>query len=71
MKCPVCRGRKNHLEISVHANGFDEEILKCDICGTLWAINHGLQQIVRDAQEKSFLSAQSECVEGDDYGWVA
>jgi uncharacterized Zn finger protein len=71
MKCPVCRNSHNHSELDVHTNGFDEEIIHCDICGTIWAVNHGLTEIVRDAQDKSFLSASSECVEADDYGLVA
>ena len=71
MKCPVCKNSENHSEIDVHANGFDEEIIQCDICGSIWAVNHGMNEIVKDAQALSFLEATSECVEGGDYAWVA
>ncbi|PLX83190.1 MAG: hypothetical protein C0617_11665 [Desulfuromonas sp.] len=71
MKCPVCKNTDQHIEIDVHANGFDEEIIECDICGTTWSVNHGVSEVVKDSQEKSFLEATSECVEGDDYCWVA
>jgi len=30
-----------------------------------------LNEIIKDSQEKSFLEALTECVEGDDYSWVA
>jgi uncharacterized Zn finger protein len=71
MKCPVCNKSENHIEIEVHSNGFAEEIIHCEICGSLWAINHGVMEVVRDAQAKSFLSATTECVEADDYCLVA
>jgi len=69
MKCPVCKSRQ-HSEIDLHSDGFAEEIDECKICGTVWSINHGVVEIVNDTQEKSFLEALSECVEGDDYNWV-
>ena len=71
MKCPVCNKTENHSEINARSNGFDEEIFQCDICGSLWAINHGAIEVVKDAQAKSFLSATTECVEADDYCLVA
>lgn len=71
MKCPVCRNTDNHNELDVHVNGFDEEIVACDICGTIWSVNHGVLEVVRDAQSTSFLSATTECVEADDYCLVA
>lgn len=70
MNCPVCKSSKQHTEIDVHSNGFDEEIIECDLCGTVWAINHGAVEIVKDTQEKSFLEAVTECVESDDYSWA-
>uniref|UniRef100_C6E2Y8 AXH domain-containing protein n=1 Tax=Geobacter sp. (strain M21) TaxID=443144 RepID=C6E2Y8_GEOSM len=66
MKCPVCR---NHKQVSTdfHSDGFKEGITECRICGAAWSVNHGVTEIVRDPQVDSFLQAQSECVEGDDY----
>lgn len=66
MKCPVCKNHE-HIDIELHSNGFNEEIIECPHCGTIWSVNHGVTEIVKDPQEKSFLEAQSECVEGDDY----
>lgn len=70
MMCPVCKNHE-HVKFDLHAEGFSEAIFQCKICATVWSVNHGLTEIVRDSQEKSFLQAMSECVEGDDYGWVA
>jgi hypothetical protein len=69
MRCPVCKNRQ-HSEIELHSEGFSEEIDVCVVCGTVWSINHGAMEIVKDSQEKSFLEALSECVEGNDYNWV-
>jgi uncharacterized Zn finger protein len=66
MKCPVCKNNE-HFDIDLHSNGFTENIMECPTCGTVWSVNHGVTEIVKDPQEKSFLEAQSECVEGDDY----
>ncbi len=66
MKCPVCKNHKQ-VDIKLHSDGFDEGITECSICGAAWSVNHGVTEIIRDPQEKSFLEAQSECVEGDDY----
>ncbi len=66
MKCPVCKSQ-DHLDIDLHSNGFTEDIMECRVCGTVWSVNHGVTEIVRDPQEKSFLEATSESVEGDDY----
>ncbi len=71
MKCPVCKTHEQYVDIDLHADGFDEDIITCSICGSVWSINHGLTEIVKDAQAKSFLSALSECVEGDDYSYAA
>ncbi len=70
MKCPVCKSHE-HVAIDLHATGFAENIVECRVCGSIWAINHGATEIVRDTQKKSFLEAQTECVEGDDYYLVA
>ena len=56
-----------HNEMELHPDGFAEDIMECSVCGTVWSVNHGVTEIVKDPQEKSFLEAQSECVEGDDY----
>lgn len=66
MKCPVCR---NHQQVDTNlcTEGFTEGITECGICGAIWSVNHGVTEIVKDPQTASFLEAQSECVEGDDY----
>lgn len=67
MKCPVCKHNEQHIEIEVRANGIDEDLVQCDVCGSLWSINHGLVEIVKDTQAKSFLGAGIEAVEGADH----
>jgi glycyl-tRNA synthetase (class II) len=69
MKCPVCKNRE-HIGIDLHVRGFTENIVECKICGSIWSINHGVTEIVKDTQKNSFLEALSECVDGDDYNWV-
>lgn len=66
MKCPVCKSYE-HTDIHLNAVSFAEDIVKCPTCGTSWSVNHGLTEIINDSQEQSFLSAQSESVEGYDY----
>jgi uncharacterized Zn finger protein len=66
MKCPVCKNQ-NHTDLRLTSEGFAEQIMECQSCGAIWSIVHGITEIVRDPQEKSFLEAQSESVEGDDY----
>ncbi len=66
MKCPVCKSHKSHIEIQVHANGFDEDLFQCETCGSTWSVNHGLIEIVKDTQSKSFLEANDESVDGVD-----
>lgn len=66
MKCPVCKSHKAHTQIEVHSNGFDEELFQCDICGSTWSVNHGLVDVVKDTQRRSFLEANGEFVEGAD-----
>lgn len=70
MRCPVCKSFKNS-EIDLHSPGFAEGIIECGVCGTVWSVNHGVVEVVKDPQKNSFLEALSECVEGDDYSWVA
>lgn len=71
MKCPVCKTHEQYVDLDLHAEGFSEDIVTCKICGTVWSVNHGVTEVVRDAQEKSFLSAVTECVESDDYSFAA
>ncbi|MCM0081966.1 hypothetical protein L4X63_10220 [Geomonas sp. Red32] len=66
MRCPVCKNHEQQ-ETELRADDFKEGITECVICGTVWSINHGVVEIVKDAQVDSFLEAQTECVEGDDY----
>jgi len=70
MKCPVCKNSK-YVEFDLHADGFAEDIVECCICGSVWSVNHGKTEVVRDAQRGSFLEAISERVECDDYGYAA
>jgi RNA polymerase subunit RPABC4/transcription elongation factor Spt4 len=67
MRCPVCHSSAQHPEIRSHSVDFDEEIVGCDVCGSSWSLSHGMAAIVTDTQERSFLSAVSEIVEGGDY----
>lgn len=69
MKCPVCK-HHNFKETGLQAAGFAEALCTCAVCGSTWAINHGLTEVVKDAQEHSFLAGTTECVEGDDYCWA-
>ncbi len=66
MQCPVCNNHETST-IHLHTGQFSEDLLKCASCGSIWSINHGVIEMVRDTQEHSFLSAVSECVEADDY----
>jgi len=69
MKCPVCKSSK-YDECDLHAEGFTEDIIECHVCGTVWSVNHGMAEVVRDVQRGSFLEAVSERVEGGDYGYA-
>ncbi|MCD6526873.1 MAG: hypothetical protein J7K75_07790 [Desulfuromonas sp.] len=69
MKCPVCKNRK-YAEQDLHSDGFAEDIVECAICGTVWSVNHGMTEVVKDTQACSFLEAVSECVEADDYSYA-
>jgi len=70
MKCPVCHNH-DQQQTKLHSEGFNEGLFECKTCGAVWAVNHGLAEMVMDPQAQSFLSALSETVEGDDYCWVA
>ncbi|MSN26530.1 MAG: hypothetical protein GJV46_11765 [Geobacter sp.] len=67
MLCPVCKTHEQYSTINLHTTAFDENIMTCNICSSVWSVNHGLTEVVRDSQNKSFLGATTECVEGDDY----
>ena len=69
MRCPVCKSHE-YVELDLHAAGFAEDIITCKICGSIWSINHGVTEVVKDAQKNSFMGAISECVEADDYSWA-
>ena len=70
MKCPICKN--THIqETDLHAEGFYEDLFECVVCGSSWAVNHGLTEVIRDTQQSSFLEALTECVEGDDYCYAA
>jgi uncharacterized Zn finger protein len=69
MKCPVCKN-DHYVAFDLHSDQFAEGIAECKICGSVWSVNHGATEVVKDTQERSFLEAVSESVEGDDYNWV-
>jgi len=71
MRCPVCRTHDQYEELEFRTAGFSEGLMTCNICGTIWAINHGAIIVVDHMQDTSFLSALSECVEADDYPLAA
>jgi uncharacterized Zn finger protein len=67
MKCPICQSVQQ-VGTELCSDGFKEGLTECSICGAVWSVNHGVTEMVKDPQAESFLEAQSECVEGDDYG---
>lgn len=71
MKCPVCKTFEEYAEIDLQSDGFAEEINSCTICDTVWSVNHGVTNIVKDPQRRSFLSALSECIGADEYSFAA
>lgn len=66
MYCPTCKSQE-HSDIHFKSDAFQEDIDKCPICGTIWSVNHGTIEVVRDTLERSFLSSITENVECDDY----
>ncbi len=71
MKCPVCKTQEEYFELDLHSAGFTEEIGSCKICGTVWSVSHGVTNIVKDPQQKSFLSAFNDCIGADEYSFAA
>lgn len=69
MYCPSCKNLE-HSDVHFKSEAFLEDFSKCSLCGTTWSTNHGTVEVVTDTQEKSFLSAQTECVECDDYNML-
>lgn len=70
MHCPVCKSTETR-KIDLHAEGFYEDLVYCDCCGSSWSVSHGKSEIIRDTQEASFLEGVTETVESDDYCWAA
>ena len=66
MICPVCKSH-DYTELDLHTAGFSENLFECRVCASTWSVNHGVTEVVKDTQVKSFLEATTECVEGDDY----
>jgi hypothetical protein len=72
MICPVCKSHEQSQEkLSLHAEGFYEDVAECRVCGSSWSVNHGQAELIADSQAESFLEGLSESVEGDDYCWAA
>ena len=46
---------------------FYESLFECKVCNSTWSVNHGVTEVIKDTQAKSFLQGLSEAVEGDDY----
>ena len=70
MQCPVCKSHEQKI-FEMKTEQFHEGLVECAVCGSSWSINHGLAEVVVDAQRASFLEGTSECVEADDYIWAA
>jgi len=66
MNCPVCKSSE-FAETDLHVEGFYESLFECKVCNSTWSVNHGVTEVVKDTQAKSFLEGLSESVEGDDY----
>ncbi len=66
MKCPVCK-HHDFKEMGLHSEGFYADIKECRVCGTIWSLNHGVTEVIKDVYKNSFLEASSESVAGDDY----
>ena len=70
MLCPICGNYEQEI-IIMETGQFNEGLVECSACESSWSINHGHAELVTDTQLSSFLEAQSECVEADDYTWAA
>jgi len=66
MKCPVCKSHE-YAATNLHVEGFYESIFECKVCSSTWSVNHGVTEVIKDTQARSFLQGLSESVEGDDY----
>ncbi len=66
MKCPICK-HQSFKAVDLHSEGFYADILECRVCGTVWSVNHGVVQVIKDVHKDSFLEGSSESVDGDDY----
>ncbi|HBA88671.1 MAG TPA: hypothetical protein DCZ75_12020 [Geobacter sp.] len=58
MQCPVCKNDEN-LGMDLRSGSFNEDIVECQSCGTMWSVNHGVMAIVKDPNADSFLEALS------------
>lgn len=67
MQCPVCKSHNECTDSDLHSAQFSEDILECGICNAVWSISHGTLELIKDTHMHSFLQAQTECVESDDY----
>lgn len=66
MHCPVCKSSE-YRKTELHAGDLNEALYDCAVCASVWSLNHGTIELVKDTQADSFLAGTTECVEGDDY----
>jgi hypothetical protein len=69
MNCPICKSLNND-KIELFASQFNEQIIECNDCNSLWSIQHDMIDVINDVQEGSFLTARSEDVEESEYSWA-
>jgi hypothetical protein len=70
MICPVCKNHE-HEGMDLRSGRFTEDLVECQICGTVWSVSHGYMAIVNDPHADTFLEALSESVEGHDFSFAA
>lgn len=70
MRCPVCKQRNQNIDQFMRGEGFSENIIECDVCGTTWSVNHGVAEVVAEPLACSFMQASTEMVEADDYNYA-
>ncbi|WP_085813959.1 hypothetical protein [Geoanaerobacter pelophilus] len=58
MQCPVCKNDEQ-IGMDLRSGSFNEDIVECPTCGTMWSVNHGHMAIVKDPLQDSFLEALS------------
>lgn len=46
MKCPSCFSRQ-HVEISLHADGFSQDIRECGVCGAMWTYSGSALKMIK------------------------